>query len=139
LFWIHPRCRIDLIKKKRIFDRENKLNNPLKNYAFIDGQNLNLSIQQMGWKLDFLKFRVYLMEKYKVEVAYYFIGYVNSQSELYRALQMAGNILVFKPTFRSADGKVKGNCDAELVLQAMIDLESYEKAIIVSGDAISTV
>jgi uncharacterized LabA/DUF88 family protein len=110
------------------------MNKPLNNYAFIDGQNLNLSIQQMGWKLDFSKFRVYLMEKYKVEVAYYFIGYVDSQSELYRALQMAGYILVFKPTFRSADGKVKGNCDAELVLQAMIDLERYDKAVIVSGD-----
>ncbi len=28
----------------------------------------------------------------------------------------------------------KGNCDAELVLQAMIDLDSYEKAVIVSSD-----
>jgi len=29
---------------------------------------------------------------------------------------------------------VKGNCDAELVLQAMIDYKHYDKAIIVSGD-----
>ena len=29
---------------------------------------------------------------------------------------------------------MKGNCDTELVLQAMIDLDKYEKAIIVSGD-----
>lgn len=36
----------------------------LSNYAFIDGQNLNLSIQEMGWKLDFRRFRVYLTEKY---------------------------------------------------------------------------
>jgi hypothetical protein len=25
----------------------------LKNYAFIDSQNLNLGIQELGWKLDF--------------------------------------------------------------------------------------
>lgn len=106
----------------------------LNNYAFIDGQNLNLSIQQMGWKLDFKKFRIYLKEKYGVEVAYYFIGYVDGNSDLYRSLQMAGYILVFKPTLVLADGTVKGNCDAELVLQAMIDLNEYDKAVIVTGD-----
>ena len=31
-------------------------------------------------------------------------------------------------------GLIKGNVDAELVLQAMIDMNQYDKAIIVSGD-----
>jgi len=30
------------------------------NYAFVDSQNLNLSVQSLGWRLDFAKFRVYL-------------------------------------------------------------------------------
>ena len=30
------------------------------NYAFIDSQNLNLSIRALGWKLDFRRFRIYL-------------------------------------------------------------------------------
>lgn len=104
------------------------------NYAFIDGQNLNLGTQYMGWKLDFKKFRIYLREKYGVDTAYYFIGFVESNSELYKALQLDGYILIFKPTFRSSKGNIKGNCDAELVLQAMIDLNKYDKAIIVTGD-----
>lgn len=29
---------------------------------------------------------------------------------------------------------MKGNCDAELVLHAMIEFSNYEKAIIVTGD-----
>ena len=107
---------------------------PLVNYAFIDGQNLNMGTQFIHWKLDFKKFRIYLKEKHGVEIAYYFIGYVEGNSDLYRSLQMAGYILVFKPTFRNTDGDVKGNCDAELVLQAMIDLENYQNAVIVSGD-----
>ena len=37
------------------------------NYAFIDSQNLNLSIQKLGWKLDYRKFRVYIAEKYAVQ------------------------------------------------------------------------
>ena len=42
--------------------------------------------------------------------------------------------LIFKPTFTDRKGKTKGNCDAELVLQAMIDLANYQRAVIVSGD-----
>ena len=104
------------------------------NYAFIDGQNLNLSIQELGWKLDFKRFRVYLSEKYGVGKAYYFIGFVEGNNDLYGSLQSSGFTLIFKPTFKDRDGKVKGNCDAELVLQAMIDLNKYGKAIIVTGD-----
>jgi hypothetical protein len=36
------------------------------NFAFIDGQNLNLGIKNLGWKLDFYRFRKYLTEKYSV-------------------------------------------------------------------------
>jgi uncharacterized LabA/DUF88 family protein len=107
---------------------------PQNNYAFIDGQNLNLSIQELGWKLDFRKFRVYLSEKYGVITAYYFIGFVEGNNDLYVSLQSAGYILIFKPTLKLSNGKVKGNVDAELVLQAMIDLNKYQQALIVTGD-----
>jgi len=104
------------------------------NYAFIDGQNLNLSIREMGWKLDFRKFRIYLSENYSVGTAYYFVGFVEGNNDLYASLQSAGYILIFKPTLKLPDGKAKGNVDAELVLRAMIDLNKYQQAIIVTGD-----
>ena len=107
---------------------------PQENYAFIDGQNLNLSIQELGWSLDFNKFRIYLSEKYGVNKAYYFIGYISGNDNLYISLQSYGYVLVFKPTLIIKDGKVKGNCDAELVLQAMIDLNKYHKAVLVTSD-----
>lgn len=53
---------------------------------------------------------------------------------LYKFLQEAGYILIFKPIVRDGEGKVKGNVDADLVLQAMIDYKSYDKAILVSSD-----
>jgi uncharacterized LabA/DUF88 family protein len=105
-----------------------------KNYAFIDSQNLNLSIRELGWKLDFARFRIYLREKYLVKIAYLFIGYLPENQDLYNSLQKYGYVLIFKPTLRYKDGKIKGNCDAELVLQAMIDYGKYEKAIVISGD-----
>ena len=106
----------------------------MKNYVFIDSQNVNLEIQRQGWNLDWKRFRIYLKEKYNTENAYLFIGYIEENRDLYNSLQKAGFILVFKETLKYSNGTIKGNVDAELVLQAMIDFHSYEKAIIVSGD-----
>lgn len=104
------------------------------NYAFIDSQNLNLAIREQGWKLDFHRFRVYLKENYSVVKAFLFIGFVEGNNDLYKALQDAGFICIFKPTLKYKDGSTKENCDAELVLQAMIEYPQYGKAVIVTGD-----
>ena len=105
-----------------------------KNYAFIDGSNLYLGIRDLGWALNYRKFRDYLKEKYKVGKAYLFIGNVPRYNSLYRSLQEKGYILILKPTIPNEQDELKGNVDADLVLQAMIDLNNYEKAVIVSGD-----
>lgn len=104
------------------------------NYAFIDSQNLNLSIRDQGWGLDFSRFRRYLKDKYNISKVFLFIGYIPQNQTLYTKLQEDGYILVFKPTLTLPDGKVKGNIDAELVLHAMIEFNSYDKALIVTGD-----
>lgn len=106
-------------------------------YAFIDSQNLNLGVRDQGWKLDFARFRVYLREKYCVQKAFLFIGYVSGNEALYTSLQRAGYIIIFKPTLAiEKEGRViiKGNVDAELVLHTMIEYNNYDKAVIVSGD-----
>jgi len=114
-------------------------------YAFIDSQNLNLSVLNeikdkrtkkiiyQGWRLDFKRFFVYLKQKYQVNKAFLFIGYREEYKSLYDSLRNWGYHLVFKPTLDHA-GKTKGNVDAELVLHSMIELKHYDKAIIVSGD-----
>ncbi|MFA6529069.1 MAG: hypothetical protein WCT46_06045, partial [Candidatus Gracilibacteria bacterium] len=67
---------------------------PLKNYAFIDSQNVNLGIRDAGWKLDWRKFRIYLAEKYAIKTAYMFIGYIERNQDLYMSLQKSGYVLV---------------------------------------------
>jgi uncharacterized LabA/DUF88 family protein len=104
-----------------------------RNYAFIDAQNLQMSVKNQGWVLDYSRFRKYLRDKYSVAKAYLFIGHIATNADLYKALQEDGFILIFKPTLE-VKGRIKGNVDAELVLQAMIEFENYDKAIIVSGD-----
>jgi len=105
----------------------------LRNYAFIDGQNLHLGTRQAGWIPHYGKFRRYLEEKFDVEKAFYFIGFQQEHKDLYQSLENEGYILIHKPTY-IVDGKLKGNCDAELVMYTMIEYENFNKAIIVSGD-----
>ncbi|MDP2642779.1 MAG: NYN domain-containing protein [Candidatus Peregrinibacteria bacterium] len=104
-------------------------------YVFIDSQNLNLSIRDQGWKLDFKKFKKYLSDKFKVKKAYLFIGLVKANQKLYNFLRQSGYSLIFKPTLQSAKNEtIKGNIDAELVLHSMIEYANYDKSIIVTGD-----
>jgi uncharacterized LabA/DUF88 family protein len=114
------------------------------NFAFIDSNNLHQSLIKdiiknnqsiyTGWKLDYKRFRVYLKDKYGVQKAFLFIGFVPGNQAMYTKLQEYGYICVFKPTLELKDGKVKGNVDAELVLHSMIQYENYDQAVIVSGD-----
>lgn len=105
-----------------------------KNYAFIDAQNLHMAIEKLGWKVDYLRFRKYLKEHYKIEKAYMFMGFKPTEQQLYGFLQSAGFVIIFKPILELKNSIVKGNCDAELVLQAMIDYKNYDKALVVTGD-----
>lgn len=104
------------------------------NYAFIDGQNLHAGVESLGWKLDHKKFREYLRTELGVKKAYMFLGFMEEYQPLYSALQEAGYILHFKPLIRTEDNVIKGNVDADMVLQAMVDIERYDQAVIVSGD-----
>jgi len=121
------------------------MKNKVKNYAFIDSNNLYLGISSdiingkgqkiySGWKLDYKRFRIYLKDKYGIEKAFLFIGFKPGNQAMYTKLQEYGYICVFKPTLALKDGKVKGNVDAELVLHSMIELANYNQAVIVSGD-----
>ena len=107
---------------------------PITNYAFIDNQNVYLGFQRLGWKLDWRRFRIYLEEKYAVKVAYQFLGFLAKNQALYRSLQKKGYVLIFKEVTRRPGGDHKGNVDAELVLQAMIDYDHYQKAVLITSD-----
>ena len=87
------------------------------NIAYIDGANLHRGIAGFGWTLDYSRFRVWLSEKYGVKNAYIFIGLIPKYKDLYTYLQECGFTLIFKEVVYDGDGKPKGNCDADLVLQ----------------------
>lgn len=125
-------------------------------YAFIDSQNLNVSVLRDGWKMDWKKFRQFLTKNFGVTNAYMFIGYMPEHESLYEQMHEAGYMVVLKPTFdmtrvrpesqllqtsghdenkkKEEERHIKGNVDADLVLWAMKEIRSYDQAVIVSGD-----
>jgi uncharacterized LabA/DUF88 family protein len=115
----------------------------MDNIAYIDGQNLHLGtkgLEDGAWHIDLTKFRVYLREKYKVQRAYYYLGYIQEGQkieQLYERIQNAGFILVFRQHNSAMVGTKKGNVDSDIIFNAMRRLykrEDFDKVVLVSGD-----
>ncbi len=111
-----------------------------ENLAFVDGQNLYMSttIASTPWKIDLVRFRVYLQQKYKVSKAYYFLGFLQEENQdLYHEIQEAGFILTFRKHSSVMLGKKKGNVDTDIVFNIMKKMyrgEIFDNIILVSGD-----
>ena len=109
---------------------------PSASIAYIDGANLHKGVDSLSWKLDYKKFRSWIRQKFGITEANVFIGMMSKHANLYTFLQSVGYILVFKEVIIDGNGKAKGNCDADLVLQATKDY--YDKkptsVILVSSD-----
>lgn len=105
-------------------------------HVYIDGANLDRGSRDLGYKIDYQKFFVWLRQKYQADKIYYFIGYVTKYAHIYANLKDIGFMLIFKETLIDAEGKIKGNCDAELVLQSVSDYYEFTTTynIIITGD-----
>lgn len=110
----------------------------IKNVAFVDGQNLYLGTKEEGWAVDHKRFRIYLHDKYNVDEAYYFMGFVSeSEQDLYYKLQKAGFILAFREHSSALRGSKKGNVDSDIIfgiMEKLVENEPFDKVFIVSGD-----
>lgn len=134
---------------------------PIPNIAFIDGQNMhfgttkcnvcakskNIELKHIkfsdctcgsAWKIDLAKFRIYLKENYNISEAYYFLGYLHEENDdLYKEIQKAGFIVIFKEHNKLAKSKKKGNVDTDMVFEIMKNLlenNQFYKIVLVSGD-----
>ena len=109
-----------------------------KNIAFIDGQNLHLWTASENWKIDFVRFRVYLDRKFQVKKAYYFLWFLSEDEEkLYTKLQEAWFIVVFREHTSKMKWKKKWNVDVDICFEMMrnyADNKDFDKIVLVSGD-----
>ena len=108
------------------------------NIAYIDAANLDRALKNHPeWKLDYARFRVWLRDKYKIEKAYIFIGLIPKYKDLYTYFSECGFTLVFKEVvYQKGSSTPKGNCDTDLIMQAMEDFYegNLNKAVLVSSD-----
>ncbi len=111
-----------------------------ENIAFIDGQNLHMGTlcSDTPWKVDFKRFRRFLLEKYKVSRVYFYMGFWQEENKkLYKEIQSAEYILQFRKHSALMKGKKKGNVDADIIFDCMKILykkKEFKKIILVSGD-----
>lgn len=112
----------------------------MTNHAYIDGQNVHMGTKHAAvpWRIDLARFRVYLRQKYHVEKAYYFLGFVQEEfQDLYDEIQSAGFILHFRQHNPAMLGTKKGNVDTDIVFTIMKKLyrkEAFDRVVLVSGD-----
>jgi uncharacterized LabA/DUF88 family protein len=120
------------------------------NFAFIDGVNLHLTYENLGWKLNYQKLRNYLKKKLDVVVAYYFLGNIKGNQDIYTALESNGYSLKLKEPTPYLTGeeycpyckkiiapeilRYKSDCDSFMTLQVMSDYDIYDKAVLITSD-----
>jgi len=107
----------------------------MRTHVYIDGNNLYRAAKELGFKIDYKKFRGWLRQKYASDSVFLFIGEMPDKIAFYQYLEESGFILVFKQTL-SVGGVVKGNCDAELVLSCVSDFytKKFSQCYLVTGD-----
>jgi uncharacterized LabA/DUF88 family protein len=102
---------------------------------YIDGNNLYRSAKELNFEINYSRFRNWLQQKYRPTNVYLFIGLVPKRKNFYNYLRKSGYILIFKQIISTGE-KIKGNCDAELVLKVISDF--YERknnsTILITGD-----
>lgn len=120
------------------------------NYAFIDGINLHLTYEKLDWLLDYWKLRIYLAKKHNVTTAYYFLGFIERNKKIYQDLEAYGYKMKYRDISRRRLDEeycpycwkciapervgIKCDCDADITLQVMSDVNEYNKAVIITSD-----
>ena len=80
----------------------------IKTIVYIDGANLHKGTEELGWKLDYKRFRIWLTEKYNTSSAKIFIGKIPTYRDIYDNFKESGFELVFKEITYNQEKKIKG-------------------------------
>lgn len=110
--------------------------------VFIDAANLIYSQKSLGWKIDLEKFIHFFRSNYKTKRVYYYYAYQRAdknQQRFFKKLEEWNYKIRTKEVkiIKQKDGTTfkKGNLDVDLTIDAVKSLDSYDKAILVSGDS----
>jgi uncharacterized LabA/DUF88 family protein len=122
------------------------------NYAYIDGVNLHRTYasQDIDWVVDYRKLLSHLRNKYEVAIAYYFLGNTPNNQYVRSRLDSYGYTLKLKEhspyteeaivcpdckgIIKPEMSRYKADVDSYLTMQVMADMDSFNKAVIITSD-----
>jgi uncharacterized LabA/DUF88 family protein len=109
---------------------------------FIDAANIIHCYEDTKWKIDLKKLKKYFENRCKVVGIYYYSAYFEesaNQKSFFEMLSRKGFILRVKKIRKitNNDGTItlKGNCDTDIVVDAVARMKEYDTAVIMSGDS----
>lgn len=87
----------------------------------------------MGYKIDYRRFRLWLKNRYQIERAFMYFGYMENREGMYGHLRRCGFELVFRDVEYHL-GRTKGNVDICLTISALEMLEDFDKGYLITSD-----
>lgn len=104
---------------------------------FVDGSNLYYLSKTLNWTVDLKKLVAYYNSVGEVTDAYYYAATDGYHNPFLDSLPRLGFVLISKPLKTVGfgdDAHRKGNMDIEIVLDMFNTIDTYDMAVLVSGD-----
>jgi len=105
-------------------------------FAFVDASNIIYGAREEGWFIDQEKLFNYLKSKYNITKAFFYYGTDPNDTRKERFLKKLksfGFILRVKE-IKYYGLKGKANCDVDLTIDVMLNIDKYHRVVILSGD-----
>lgn len=110
--------------------------------VFIDAANIIHCYKDTHWKIDLKRLKKYFESKCQLAGIYYYSAYFEesaSQNSFFEMLSRKGYVLRVKKIRKitNNDGTItlKGNCDTDIVVDAVASMKEYDTAVLMSGDS----
>lgn len=110
--------------------------------VFIDAANIIHCYEDTQWKIDLKKLKKWFEAKCTLVGIYYYSAFFEEstrQQSFFEMLSRKGFILRIKKIRKitNDDGTItlKGNCDTDIVVDAVSRMKDYDTAVIMSGDS----
>lgn len=120
-----------------IFTPEQVLENRGRVAIFIDGSNLFYAALQLGVEIDYTKLLCKLTAGSRLLRAFFYTG-VDRTNEKQQGfllwMRRNGYRVISKDLVQLPDGSKKANLDVEIAVDMMALVDSYDTAVLVSGD-----
>lgn len=110
--------------------------------VFIDAANIIHCYKDTGWKINFKELKKYFESRCTLVGIYYYSAFFEEsvgQKSFFEMLSRKGFILrtkkIRKITNDDGTTTLKGNCDTDMVVDAVARMREYDTAVIMSGDS----